>query len=103
VSRPKHGERVHPGQAGISLTKGAHVANPQQTKGGRIPRHREDPAVAARRAGDRGRHAEPMDTDARIRRYVKQIVSDRITNRQERRAQHKRRRQMRRAYEAGAS
>ncbi len=89
MSRPKHGERVHPGGPGISRTKGAHVANPQQTKGGRIPRHREDPAVAARRAGERGRHADPMGYHRRAGIYERQRGSDRLTPRQIRRLNKK--------------
>lgn len=89
MSRPKHGERVRPGGPGISRTKGAHVANPQHTKGDRVPRHREAPAVAAQRAGDCGRHAQPMDTVRRDRAYLRQTGRVELTPRQRRRANRK--------------
>jgi hypothetical protein len=92
VSRPKHAERVYPGQPGISRTKGAHVANPQQTKANRIPRHRVDPAVTARRAGDRGRHAQPMETGHRVQAYERQTGKPELTPKQRRRANSKLRR-----------
>lgn len=89
MARPKNAERVNPGQPGISQTKGAHLANPRQTKTDRVPRRRVDPAVAARIAGDRGRHAQPMDTVRRDRAYTAQTGRAELTPRQRRRANSK--------------
>lgn len=53
------------------------------------PRHREDPSVAARRAGDCGRHAEPMGYHRRAGVYQRQRNSNRLTARQIRRLNKK--------------
>lgn len=60
-----------------------------------VPRHREDPADAARRAGDRGRHAQPMDTARRQDAYMRQTGrggrsdGEELTPKQRRRANKK--------------
>jgi hypothetical protein len=63
-------------------------------------RHREDPAVAARRAGDRGRHAEPMPTARRSEIYTRQTGRTRqdLTPKQRRRANAKLFGELRRIY-----
>ncbi len=52
-------------------------------------RHRENPAVAAARAGERGRHAQPMETARRERAYRAQTGRAELTPRQRRRANKK--------------
>lgn len=74
--------------------------------GGRtpVPRHREDPAVAARRAGERGRHAQPMDSARRCEIYNRQTGRTRqdLTPKQRRRANRKLYAEMRRMHLADA-
>lgn len=53
------------------------------------PGTREDPAIAARRAGDRGWHADPIDTTRRATNYVLQNGGWIYTPKQRRRAQKK--------------
>lgn len=64
------------------------------------PRHREDPTDAARRAGERGRSAQPMETARRVEAYNRQTGRTRqdLTPKQRRRANRKLFAEMRRMY-----
>lgn len=61
-----------------------------------VPRHREDPATAARRAGDRGHSAGPMDVRRRTLAYQAQNGSGKLTPAQRRRINKKLVQQLRR-------